>query len=85
MKTKHTPTPWIINPQYAGGIFTSFGERIGECGQANAEHIVKCVNNHDALVEALKASQFHFKNMGYTEGCSDLMDTIKQALEKAGA
>ena len=86
MKTKHTPTPWIINPQHTGGIFASFGERIGECGQANAEFIVKAVNSHDALVEALKEAVRIFERFPITTEEAGLpwYKLAKQALVKAG-
>ena len=60
-KTKHTPTPWRVIKN--GRIVWHKGGDIGEIvvrsgnydeAQANAEHIVKCVNSHDALIEALK-------------------------------
>jgi len=62
---KHTPTPWFV-----GGVTiwdTSGRSLIAECPQpewlgarkltnreANAAHIVKCVNAHDAFVAALR-------------------------------
>ena len=61
---KHTPTPWKsekatnsflgINRNVPVGSRYTF-RTIGHdaVAQANAEHIVRCVNSHDALVEAL--------------------------------
>ena len=64
---KHTPTPWKIDKRevlYAINTDTKHigviasdtidGKVRGE-GCANAQHIVHCVNTHDALVEALEA------------------------------
>lgn len=62
--TKHTPTPWFANRHYVTDKRTfaieASGMRVGETpnfiidadNEANAVHIVKCVNAHDALVEA---------------------------------
>jgi phosphohistidine swiveling domain-containing protein len=60
----HTPTPWKIASD-TGPCVISNGEReIGECyedgetqvaeDEANAAHIVKCVNAHGELVAALE-------------------------------
>lgn len=62
----HTPTPWKINKQdtgmndsgtiEGGGIIIVpdvYGES-KERADGNAAHIVRCVNNHDALLQALK-------------------------------
>ena len=60
--TKHTETPWKLGHNH-NDIFdvdnhvigtTYIREVLGEC-QANAAHIVRCVNAHDALVAALQA------------------------------
>lgn len=56
--TNHTPTPWRIGD--AGR--TVFGppngnpspETVAHTSRANAAHIVRCVNGHDALVAALR-------------------------------
>ena len=66
MKTKHTETPWkvkgnnidIMAPDVAIGELlvakvTHDGHDALEV-QANAQFIIKAVNNHDALVEALQ-------------------------------
>lgn len=65
----HTPTPWEVDPRkpMAGtnykffrstiqGTDKIFGKINGHTmakAEANASHIIKCVNNHDALVAAL--------------------------------
>ena len=69
MTTKHTPTPapWVTGIQ--GGIFKDGYGDIANCinsnAEANAAHIVRCVNERDtlvktnnALVEALEAADF---------------------------
>ena len=72
--TPHTPTPWhIANPaklcpkiwpcaSFAGrngGMLGTVAER-GPKGEANADFIVKAVNNHDALVGALESLMENF-------------------------
>lgn len=58
--TAHTPTPWKVADEY---IFDRHRNEIAttttsglsfEEDEANAAHIVKCVNAHDDLVEALE-------------------------------
>ena len=63
--TNHTPTPWVCGPEYEDGNPTYIhkdGHAIADCSMgygveddANAAFIVKAVNNHDALVQALQA------------------------------
>lgn len=63
---KHTPTPWkvvggskIETDVEAGKIISGIcymphhGNGKSEGGEANAAHIVKCVNAHDALLKAV--------------------------------
>lgn len=67
MSATHTPTPWIasnnavMSPQSGDRVYfevnvsdTESGERNLEQEDANAAHIVHCVNSHAALVEALR-------------------------------
>lgn len=61
-EAQHTPTPWKVNG--IDHIFTTNEKLIAttfidagmtrEDRKANAEHIVRCVNSHDALVGALR-------------------------------
>lgn len=65
---EHTPTPWMLSlfhPRLVNGgpdcreiAKTSFGydSEMAE-SSANAAHIVKCVNSHDALVQMLKEAR----------------------------
>lgn len=51
--SRHTETPW----SNAETMIFKGGENVilVDCSSvANAEHIVRCVNSHDALVEALE-------------------------------
>lgn len=61
-KTTHTPTPWeaesdsVWHEDFGRVALLAAphhpdGEKIAS---ANAAHVVKCVNSHDALVEALE-------------------------------
>ncbi len=55
--------------------------------EANAEHIVKCVNSHEKLVEALKIAEWMIStNQEYRpfQKNTEYMDKIRQALKTAG-
>lgn len=65
MKTTHTPTPWKLetwneiasNGQVICDVMPSFENRCyknDKEAEANALHIVKCVNSHDANINAMK-------------------------------
>lgn len=55
---------------------------------ANAHHIVKCVNAHDALVDSLQEIVEHLESIADAEGMSmvdhPVYQRAKQALEAAG-
>ncbi len=60
---KHTPGPWHIGMKPCPMVYGPQGEQVVPINimldmsevTANAAHIVHCVNNHDALLQALKA------------------------------
>ena len=63
-EVKHTPTPWVVENNGSARSVPIFKDQdhiasvwnVGEghgARHANAAHIVKCVNAHDALVKAL--------------------------------
>lgn len=64
--SKHTPTPWesqnnvifgdVDNPEHDGDspYIGKLEGQLEDDNKANAAHIVKCVNVHDELLEALK-------------------------------
>ena len=58
---KHTPGPWVIDPELAhtittpGGMTIAKAESNREEWQANAEYIVRACNSYPALLEACKA------------------------------
>lgn len=61
MNTKHTPTPWEIEPhtmvdkEFSVGPFTLDYDDVDHDEQdANAEFMVRAVNSHDALLAAAK-------------------------------
>jgi len=74
MTKEHTPTPWynIANDIYHESEYGSdpIASVCGECSfnqdQANAAHIVKCVNMHDELVEALEDAIQLLQMAGYS-------------------
>lgn len=90
-ETKHTPTPW----NQLNGVFTpedgyfSMVQTPNQCianvfDEADAAHIVKCVNMHDELVEALKAA--HNGVVSYSRDDKEATTTmIRETLKKAGA
>lgn len=99
----HTPTPWKVY-QFGGvqvgqedtgeAICSMWGDK--HEGEANAAHIVKCVNMHDELVEVLKEAgdviESYYRSTGIDLGDASNMpfygDTIRkvdEALKKAGA
>jgi len=86
MKTQHTATPW-----YATNVDSEYVIQSAKINEDNyvgktdypedAEFIVKCVNNHNALVEALKLAENCLLNE-HIEG--NELDIIQQALQQAG-
>lgn len=96
MTKKHTPTPWVLDDDGDGDykIISEEGRLIAvetsyypiAPSVEDAAHIVKCVNMHDELVEALKWAKeqlevFASETMG--EDFNSLR--INEALKKAGA
>ncbi len=95
MNAKHTPTPWAIHNHFF--ITAKVGNRLksvvceidrhawtnsGEA-QANAEHIVQCVNMHDELVEALEiALRIIDRDNCQTVSKPKLRDILSKAKEK---
>lgn len=55
-------------------------------GEANAKHIVKCVNMHDELVRLLRATSEYLDSGDYPENETQfkLFNDIEQALKSAG-
>lgn len=88
----HSPLPWIISNQGKSHIVTTPGGKFiaatdysyGEEGvfQANAAHIVKCVNSHDDLVDALREILRRGED-GMMTGCK-ASSIAEAALAKAG-
>lgn len=91
MTKEHTPTPWFIDEYKsvvdekgqtisANGfsLVMSYGDN-QKFARANAAHIVKCVNMHDELVEALKKCGMLLEHGGFD------LEFIDSALKKAGA
>ena len=96
-QVKHTPTPWelkiikdddgiadeiIIFPAISNFAICLMG--ITEDAKANAHLIVKSVNSHEALVEALNIALERLQ-INNCEGEEDrFIKQIEQALKKAG-
>ena len=95
MNKSHTPTPWrvdgadIVSPSECAVVATVqwCGEgRDGE-SDANAAHIVRCVNAYDDLVAALTAAQEFLQTCHVVEsaGRRYALGQVNAALAKAGA
>ena len=99
MTDKHTPTPWLVVPGrgfiYAldeNGVnrFQAFIDG-AHCPEselvANARHIVKCVNYHDRLAEALRECQEYFYGephrgkFAYLDNLADKVDFLLEQLD----
>ena len=90
-KPQHTPTPWkvweneiwesddiiihILKPRHKNGQITK--ESLSEA-KANAAFIVKSVNNHDALLEALKIALEALEPLE-----NEIAETAKDAIQTA--
>jgi hypothetical protein len=100
---KHTPTPWKIGTDSEGHqpmVYSERGHEILICSlysrsvaeaQANAAHIVKCVNGHEALVEALKEAnnrisllESQLPLIGISLEADRVQTLINKALSQAG-
>lgn len=99
----HTPTPWEVTPNggIAGSgenIVTNSPETLSKFGglpindgfgrgKANAEHIVRCVNSHDALLAACQAMlplvDGLWRQLGDSYDCAYAHDMAKEAIAKA--
>ena len=94
---EHTETPWKVAADFWKSntrIVEVFGSHVLavtiDChpvtaaeAEANAKFIVKACNNHDRLVETLKAlyTEFEFQTAAYEGGSlDDLRDKVKAAL-----
>lgn len=85
--SKHTHTPWRIKHQYnitddnnrsvsTCGGFSDMTEESHNENLANAAYIVHCVNNHEALVDALRKAINHLDVDNLT------MQTIEKELNE---
>ena len=81
--TKHTPLNWVQNGN--NGIHTEQGNCIattdGENRKANAELIVKAVNSHGRLIEALKLARKQMLKGEITVDNADAYNTIDNAIK----
>lgn len=95
---KHTETPWQVNftavqaKLESGEIVTiadCFSRISYECDQANAAHIVRCVNAYQELVDALELLMLNFVGNRSSENCAGNMgiaaDKARAALAKSRA
>ena len=90
MTKEHTHTPWII--EYGseesaiidarGYIICTNGEDPSVVSDDEMDHIVKCVNMHDELVEVL-SKLMDFKDSDYVP--NNMFKRAEKTLKKAGA
>lgn len=86
-ETKHTPGPWrAAHDDTDVRLLDEEGNWIAECKMwehdqnvANANHIVRCVNAHDDMLEALEAVQAD--DTARLSG--PVWDKVRAALKKA--
>ncbi len=63
--TEHSPLPWVFEDEYirshtgeiVADTYTMPTAEAGETMEANAAFIIKAVNNHDALVSAIREAE----------------------------
>ena len=99
MSTKHTPTPWniseeltdqwhiVIETNCRGTVLVERMVREDEgLAEANAAHIVRCVNLHDELVHiAQSALELMYDSKGHLEEKTrlDAIESLKDLLDRA--
>jgi hypothetical protein len=98
MTQKHTPAPWVLRESTVD-VYDGYMLIVGDFGiiakiggnrekseiKANAEHIVKCVNMHDELVDALEdlVQEIKGSNKQKWYGTDIDLYEAEQALSKA--
>lgn len=98
---KVSPRPWIIRPRCDGALdivndsgciahvtrFESGKFITGGVSEANAAHIVRCVNAHDGLVQALEECKALFEEdphpLTYTNAYRSILAALAAAKEGA--
>lgn len=83
--TSPTPRPWkYIETPLGNHVIGSdvTMETICHANTANAAHIVRCVNSHDALLQAAKAAYDHYSATIDTDMSNELHDTRHEILNK---
>ncbi len=80
-KPRHTPTPWTHNPEMSDSSISGPNGVVARALHSwDAAFIVRAVNAHEELLEALKALR---NRANQTCGATDLMEQINQAIAKA--
>ncbi|MFA5382423.1 MAG: hypothetical protein WC356_04600 [Candidatus Micrarchaeia archaeon] len=96
---KHTATPWKVSSVFVNNAPNETHITTGKWGQpsiavvdneANAAYIVRCVNSHEALVEACKVSlenheigEYESQMQGKPRYC-EVLEILRAALKLAG-
>ena len=93
MAEKYSPLPWRVKDSDGYAVIK---DGRGECvtfidagpEMADAEFIVRAVNNHAELLAALKATMAYWTDTGFAEcdeGCNCIVDICRAAIAKADA
>lgn len=96
---KHTPTPWTVGMYGASADFRAIdihaavckpdGALLATCGpfdeesKADAAFIVRAVNSHEALLDALKAVEENLAHVGLAGTVGILRKVCREAIAKA--
>ena len=91
-ENKHTPAPWAITPK--GNLVkqslpeyptsgTYLGVNINDMTDIDANHIVKCVNSHDELLEALELCVMTIENFYFHDLFENAYSASVKAIKKA--
>jgi hypothetical protein len=95
-KPAHSPTPWSVGKYVPELVRDAKDNGVASCArlgdgneEANAAHIVRCVNAHDALVAALKECFGYVKSdyegrHGYIGDAAHVVTRADAALKLAG-
>lgn len=81
-KIKYPPTPWQLIEEYPAGHYIADANGVGISSQMDRNiknHVIKCVNCHDELIDALKANAvrfpMEFKTTTKDCTCNQFIDT----------
>ncbi len=81
--TDATPRPWVFNG-FDMGIYSPDGESVTVIAmgkkRSDGDLIVRAVNNHDALVEALEGARCFIDEWDFDRNGSEVLEQVVAAL-----